>query len=168
MAFPFALAGLGISTIGNIFGASANSKANKLLESRMAEETAYRDTAINQDPLKSNVGRNIMKQALDRAKTQAKTVDSGAAVTGASAESRIAQKGNIQKGLSDTASNIAAYATAREDSIEGRYRSDISGMMGQKIAMLSNQAQSASNLASNASGFMQSLAPAVDTPTISQ
>lgn len=149
--------GAGLNFLGNIFGGSANRKARNLVDEQITDLTSYRDTQINRDPLKSNVGKNIMRRALDSAKERSKTIESNASITGASDESVIAQKEGVQKGLSDTMSNIASYATVREDQIEGRYRSNLSNLLGQKVNMLGNQAQSASNLASNAGEFVKSL-----------
>jgi len=155
------LAGAGLLTnvVGNIFSGKANRKAQGIVDDQIADLTAWRDTEVNRDPLKSNVGKNIMRKALDTAKQQARTADSKSAITGASAEQSIAEKGNIQKGLSDTMSNIAGYATAREDQIEGRYRSNLSQLLNQKTNMQLNKAQQGANVASSAGSFLQGLAP---------
>ena len=155
------LAGAGLLTnvVGNIFSGKANRKAQEGVDDQIADLTAWKDTQVNQDPLKSNVGKNIMRKALDTAKQQARTADSKSAITGASAEQNIAEKSAIQKGLSDTASNIASYATAREDQIEGRYRSNLSNLLGQKTNMALNKAQQGANVAQSAGSFLQGLAP---------
>ena len=155
------LAGAGLLTnvVGNIFSGKANRKAQEGVDDQIADLTAWKDTQVNQDPLKSNVGKNIMRKALDTAKQQARTADSKSAITGASAEQNIAEKSVIQKGLSDTASNIASYATAREDQIEGRYRSNLGNLLGQKTNMALNKAQQGANVAQSAGSFLQGLAP---------
>jgi hypothetical protein len=158
-AIALAGAGLASNLIGNIFSGKANRKAQEGVDDQIADLTAWKDTQVNQDPLKSNVGKNIMRKALDTAKQQARTVDSKSAVTGASAEQNIAEKSNIQKGLSNTMSNIAGYATAREDQIEGRYRSNLSQLLNQKTNMQLNKAQQGANVASSAGSFIQGLAP---------
>ena len=156
-----ALGGAGLLTgvLGSIFGGAANRKAKNLVNTQIADLTAWRDKGVNQDPMKSNVGQSIMRKALDTAKTQRQTIESSAAVTGASAEKEIAQKAGVQKGLSNTMSNIAGYATAREDQIEGRYRSNLGQLLGRKSALLQGQAQSGSSVASNAGSLLQGLAP---------
>ena len=160
-ALPLVTAGLGLASnvIGNIFSGKANRKAQGIVDDQIADLTAWRDMEVNRDPLKSNVGKNIMRKALDTAKQQARTADSKGAITGASAEQNIAEKSAIQKGLSDTASNIASYATAREDQIEGRYRSNLSNLLGQKTNMALNKAQQGANVAQSAGSFLQGLAP---------
>ena len=160
-AMDYILPGAGLATgiLGSIFGGAARRKQQDLINSQISDLTAWRDKGVNQDPMKSNVGQSIMRKALDTAKTQRQTIESSAAVTGASAEKEIAQKAGIQKGLSNTMSNIAGYATAREDQIEGQYRSNLGQLLGQKSALLGGQAQSGSNLSGNAGSFLQGLAP---------
>ena len=161
-------AGIGVVSqlVGNIFSGKANKKAVGVVDDQIADLTAWRDTETNRDPMQSNVGKNVMRKALDTAKSQAKLIDSKSAVTGASAEQNVAEKAGVQKGLSDTLSNVASYATAREDQIEGRYRSNLGNLMGQKTGLLQQKAQQGANVAGSAGDFLQGLAPmfAGDSP----
>ena len=158
-AIVAALIAAGSQVAGNIFSSSANKKAQGVVDDQVSDLTAWRDTQVNQDPMESNVGQNVMRKALDLAKTKTKTIESSGAVLGSSAESQLAEKAGVQKGLSDTMSNVASYATAREDQIEGRYQSNLSQLLGQKTAMLQGKAQSGANVAGAAGDFIQGLAP---------
>lgn len=152
-------AGLLTSAIGSIFSGGANRKAMGIVNDQIADLTAWKDKGVNIDPLKSNVGKSIMKRSLERAKTQSRNIDSSSAITGASAEKNIAQKEGVQKGLSDTMTNLAAYGSQRADNIENQYRSNLSSLLGQKSDIIRGQGQSGANLAASAGSFVSGLAP---------
>jgi len=152
-------AGLASSLIGNLFSGGKNRKAMGIVNEQIADLTAWKDIGTNIDPLKTNVGKSIMQKSIDRAKTKARNIESTGAITGASAEKQIAEKAGVQKGLSDTASNLAAYGSQRADRIEGQYRSNLTNLLSQKTGMLQGQAQSGANLAGSAGSFLQGLAP---------
>jgi hypothetical protein len=157
----FILPGAGLVTglIGNIFSGGQKRKAMGVIDDQIADLTAWKDIGTNIDPLKTNVGKSIMQKSLDRAKTKARNIESTGAITGASEEKQIAEKAGVQKGLSDTASNLAAYGSQRADQIEGQYRSNLSNLLSQKAGMLMGNAQSGANLAGSAGSFLQGLAP---------
>lgn len=160
-AMDYVLPGVGFVTglLGNLFSGGKNRKAMNIINQQIADLTAWRDKEVNIDPLKSSVGKSIMQKSLDRAKTQARNIESGSAITGASEEQQIAEKEGIQKGLSETASNLAAYGTQRADQIEGQYRSNLANLLSQKAGILMGQAQSGANLGGSAGSFLQGLAP---------
>lgn len=170
---PLPLLPIGLSAaslISNLIGQSASSKANKqqmgLVEGQIADLASWHDTEKNRPYLESNVGRSVIEKSLENYRTQNRQVEQTGAITGASDESKIAAKGKLAKGMSDTMSSVAAMGTAREDQIENRYRSNIAQLLGQKGALIGRQGQSGANLSSNAASVLQSYAPlaGIDNP----
>jgi nucleoside diphosphate kinase len=148
LAIPLAMAGAGL--VGQIFGGIKSGKANKeaagVVDKQVSDLTSWYDTEKNKDFLQSNLASSAMNKALESIEDRNKTIESSSAITGASDAAKLAAKGQSQKEFSSTVKDLAAYGTAREDRIEGRYRANLGNLMGQKVNILQGKAQNAANL----------------------
>ena len=156
LAIPIGMAAAGI--FGQIFAGRKSGKAldqaGGIIDEQVSDLTAWYDTEKNKDFLQSNVASSAINKTLQDIEDRNKTIESGAAVTGASDASIIAQKGKSQEQFGDVVKSLASYGTAREDRIEGRYRSNISNLMGQKVGLKQQKAQMAGNLGTSAGSLL--------------
>lgn len=156
LAIPIGMAAAGI--FGQIFGANKSGKAlgqaEGIVDQQVSDLTAWYDTEKNKDFLQSNVASSAINRTLEDIEDRNKTIESSAAVTGATDASILAQKGKSQEQFGDVIKSLASYGTAREDRIEGRYRSNISSLMGQKAGLYQQKAQIAGNLGTSAGNLL--------------
>jgi hypothetical protein len=152
LAIPIGMAAAGI--FGQVFGARKSGKAlgeaEGIVDKQVDDLTAWYDTEKNKDFLQSNVASSAINKTLQDIEDRSKTIESGSAITGASDASKVAQKAKSQEQFGDVIKNLASYGTAREDKIEGRYRSNIANLMGQKVGLKQQKAQMAGNLGKSA------------------
>ena len=148
LAIPIAtsLAGFLSQAIGGNQSAQSVNKAEGIIQGQKNELTDWYKTEINQDYANSNIGRNILTKLLDNIQEQNKINDSTAEITGASDAYKLASKDIQRKTYSDVVSNLAMYGEQRKDSVEGRYRSMLSNLLGQETNLAMQKAQSGSNL----------------------
>jgi hypothetical protein len=160
---PLSIGLAGAGFLSNLIGQQQNAKdmrsARNLVNSQIADLTAWRDTGVNQPYLDSNVGRNVITKAFEGFRNNAQNAKSTAAVTGASDESVIAQQDNAGKQLGNVMSDVAVQGTIRADQIENQYRSNLANLLAQKLGIIQGDAQSGANLATSAGSFMQGTAP---------
>lgn len=148
LAVPIAMAAIGLG--GKIFGGrksgQAMGEAEGIVDKQVSDLTTWYDTEKNRDFLQSNLGSAAMNKVLQDIEERNQQIESTAAVTGASDAAKIAQKAKSQERFGDVVKDLASYGTARKDRIEGRYRSGIGQLMGQKVNLATGRAQSAANL----------------------
>lgn len=148
LAVPIAMAAIGLG--GKIFGGIKSGQqmrqAEGIVDKQVSDLTTWYDTEKNRDFLQSNLGSAAMNKVLQDIEQRNQQIESTAAVTGASDAAKIAQKAKSQERFGDVVKDLASYGTARQDRIEGRYRSGIGSLMGQKINLATGRAQSAANL----------------------
>ena len=148
LAIPIGMAAAGLfgQVLGGAKSGQAQDQAEGFVNKQVNDLTSWYDTEKNKDFLQSNIGSSAINKVLEDIETRNKTIESGAAVTGASDASVIAQKAKSQEQLSDTVKDLASYGTAREDRVEGRYRANMTNLMGQKTNIAMNKAQGWGNL----------------------
>lgn len=161
LSIGLAAGGLITNFIGQQQAAKQMREAQRLVNSQIADLTAWKDTETNRPYLDSNAGRAVMTRAMDTYRNQAKNAKSAVAVTGASDEAALAQQASSQQALGDVMSNVSAQGTAREDQINNVYRSNLANLMAQKVGLIQGKAQSGANLASSAGSFLQSVGPSL-------
>ena len=148
LAVPIAMAAIGLG--GKIFGGIKSGQQMKqaegIVDKQVSDLTAWYDTEKNRDFLQSNLGSAAMNKVLQDIEQRNQQIESTAAVTGASDAAKIAQKAKSQEQFGNVVKDLASYGTARGDRIEGRYRSGIGQLMGQKVNLATGRAQSAANL----------------------
>lgn len=147
-----AAAGLAGSIFGGIKAQKAAKKARKALDKADRENQEWYNRRYNEDYTQSAEAQAALTKARDYAMEQYKNAKGAAAVGGATDESVAQQKAAANQMLTDATSNIAANATARKDAVEQQYLSTKNDINNQRISIYNNQAQAATNAASQAMG----------------
>ena len=149
-----AIAGLGSSILGGIFG----SKKAREAEARLAEERTKNDNwyrrKYNESVLDTKHGQNVLRIARDAAETTWKRAKGAAAVGGGTDAAVALTKEAGNRMIGDAAANLAAQDTARKDSVDAAYRHKDSQLNQQQMAI---DQQRAANTAQAASGATNAL-----------
>ncbi len=158
IAIPLVASGIGL--LAQIFGGVKSGKAfNEAQGQVQAQEDELRswyDTEMNRDFLGTNVAKSALSNVLDNIERNNKTIESTAAITGASDASTLAQKASNQSMYGDVVKNLASYGTQRQDSVEGRYRANLGQILGQKTNLALGEAQNAGNLVTSGGNLLGS------------
>lgn len=152
LAIPIGMAAAGLfgQISGGIKSGRAMKEAGGLVDKQVSDLTSWYDTEKNKDFLQSNIASSAMNKVLQDIEERGRTIESSAAVTGASDAARIAQKAKSQEQFGDVVKDLAGYGTAREDRLEGRYRANLAQLMGQKVGLATGKAQEGAQLGSAA------------------
>ena len=151
-------ASLGASIFGQIKAAKANRENQRIIGDEINDLTSWYETEKNRNFLDSNMGKDVLTKAKEAILQRNKENESRAVITGASDESKVAAKKAEADSFNNSLSRLASYGSQREDRIEGNFRQNLSGLLGQKMQLNSQQAESASNLSSNASDVLSNIA----------
>lgn len=148
LAVPIGMAAAGIfsQVYGGIKSGQQMKRGEELVQGQIDDLTAWYDTEKNKDFLSTNVASSAMNKVLENIEERNKISESSAAVTGASGAARIAAKSENQKQLGNVVKSLASYGTARQDQVEGRYRANLSQLIGQQANIAFGKAQNTSNL----------------------
>ena len=119
------LLGPGLKTIGNVYSLYQSSKINKAREKKIKQRerelSDWFNKEYNKNILDTDYAKAIESQTKDRLKEINKRAASDAAILGATDESKIAQKSNIQEGIEQTQQAIAATGEARKEGVRREY-----------------------------------------------
>lgn len=148
--------GIGASIFSAIKSAQAVKRNKQLLDKQEEKQEALYN--LNQNFMDTNVAKNIIEQARKSYLRNKQISDSSAAITGASAEQQIATETASNEGLNQAIGNLAGMGTQYEMQNQARYDNNLQRMLAQRMAMNDQQAESAANLASNASDLFGSSA----------
>lgn len=127
-------------------GQAANANEQLLSQQEEQNEAFYNNSRNYFDTVQGKSALEQVRQAYeDRTKRDANT----AVVTGATAETEIAQKDSQNKGYSDAVRQLAAQGGEYSMRNEGMYRQNLSNLVGQRMNLNSMKQESASNVSSN-------------------
>ena len=150
-----AAAGLALSVLANLASSVGSTIANKKAEKAMLKENdrqnAWYHKQMYQDPLERSENVHLLKMLDTKLKNNQDVIDSRAAITGATTESKLAAKQGANKAYSDAVSGIASLASQRADILEQSYNQEKQRQYQSKAAMDQAKMQNWANLASNAS-----------------
>ena len=158
---PALTAGLAAASIGSqVFSAIKGGQANRANEDllRQQEESNEAFYNNNQNFFDTNMAKSVMERARKRYEDNAKTSESKAEATGASAEQVVAEKSKNQEGYNDVVKGLAETGTRYTMGNERSYRNNLSRLLSTKMQLNQQKADSAGNAASNASGLLGSAA----------
>ena len=149
-----AAAGLALSALANLASGVGSTIANKKAEKAMLKENdrqnAWYHKQMYQDPLERSENVHLLKMLDTKLKNNQDIIDSSAAITGATTESKLAAKQGANKAYSDAVSGIASLASQRADIMEQSYNQEKNRQYQGKAAMDQAKMQNWANLASNA------------------
>ena len=161
--------GAGLSAAGNIYGAINNRNAMReyleKIDAQRAQNQAWFDRRYNEDPLARASAVRLMTEVGERIKRSNRAADGARAVIGGTEESVAATRQANAEALANTASQIAANADARRDSVEAQYRAQ-DNLLAQQQANL--KYQKAQNIAAATQGLTTaaaSMAVGLDSPS---
>ena len=145
---------LALSVLANLASSVGSTKANKKAENEMLKENdrqnAWYHKQMYQDPLERSENVHLLKMLDTKLKNNQDVIDSRAAITGATTESKLAAKQGANKAYSDAVSGIASLASQRADIMEQSYNQERQRQYQSKAAMDQAKMQNWANLASNA------------------
>lgn len=149
-----ATAGLALSVLANLASGVGSTIANKKAEKAMFKENdrqnAWYHKQMYQDPLERSENVHLLKMLDDKLKNNQDTIDSSAAITGATTESKLAAKQGANTAYSGAVSGIASLASQRADILSQSYNQERGRQYQNKAAMDQAKMQNWANLASNA------------------
>lgn len=149
-----AAAGLALSVLANLATGVGSTIANKKAEKAMRKENdrqnAWYHKQMYQDPLERSENVHLLKMLDTKLKNNQDVIDSRAAITGATTESKLAAKQGANTAYSGAVSGIASLASQRADILEQSYNQEKQRQYQGKAAMDQAKMQNWANLASNA------------------
>ena len=113
-------------------------------------QNAWYHKQMYQDQLERSENVHLLKMLDTKLKNNQDVIDSRAAITGATTESKLASKQGANKAYSDAVSGIAPLASQRADILEQSYNQEKQRQYQSKAAMDQAKMQNWANLASNA------------------
>ena len=149
-----AAAGLALSVLANLASGVGSTIGNKKAEKAMLKENdrqnAWYHKQMYQDPLERSENVHLLKMLDTKLKNNQDVIDSRAAITGATTESKLAAKQGANTAYSGAVSGIASLASQRADILEQSYNQEKQRQYQGKAAMNQAKMQNWANLASNA------------------
>jgi hypothetical protein len=154
---PLTLTALAISLaggVGSMIGsAGVNKTRQRNLDTQKAESNAFFNKEYYTDELSRTENQSVLRTLTDRLKDQNKQSQATNAITGATPEVAIAQKGNANKAYADVVNRIAGMASQRKDMIGRQWQADKRALYGIQDNVDASKVQSWANLGSNAAGL---------------
>lgn len=148
------LAGLALSVLANLASSVGSTIANRKSQKAMLKENdrqnAWYHKQMYQDPLERSENVHLLKMLDTKLKNNQDVIDSRAAITGATTESKLAAKQGANKAYSDAVSGMASLASQRADVLEQSYNQEKQRQYQNKAAIGQAKMQNWANLASNA------------------
>lgn len=153
-----AIAGLGGQVFSHLLGARQNRNTQNLLNKQREENEAFYNRNVNQDFLNTNAVKGMFEQLRKNVLDANRVTESKAVVTGATPEAEIAAKSRTQENYNDAVNQLAQQGTAYQQNQEAIYRGEKARLTDQQIGLNTQRANSASNVAGNASDVMTAAA----------
>ena len=141
-----AVAGMGTSVAGSIFGAIKSAKEQKANQAILNQQIAESKTDANKSFLDSATAKDATRVANENLVDTRKNVAGRAAVTGASDEAVVASNSSANKAYGDALSRIAGMGTSYQE----RAKSRTNSLLGEQMQINNQKAESASAMAANA------------------
>ena len=164
-----AAAGLALSVLANLASGVGSTIANKKAEKAMLKENdrqnAWYNKQIYQDPLERSENVHLLKMLDAKLKNNQDVIDSRAAITGATTESKLAARQGANTAYSNAVSGMASLASQRTDMLEQSYNQERQRQYQGKAAMDQAKMQNWANLASNAAKLGASSIGGIGTGT---
>jgi hypothetical protein len=158
LAVGLGVASLAGQVIGNVLGGSYNRATQNLLNKQVEDNESFYNRNVNQNFLNTNAAKGMFEQLRKNVLDANKTVDSTAAVTGATPEATIAAKSKNQENYNDAVNNLSQQATGYQQNQEAIFRGEKARLTDQQINLNTQRAEAAANVAGNASDVMSAAA----------
>lgn len=150
---------------GNLYaglkGANAMKQKDRNIQDFSSNLETWNDTERNKDYLQSNVASNVLTKIGEKMRQNNNLAQQQQAVTGATDESVLAAKANANKAFNETAGNIAAMGTARQDQVESRYMNQNMGILDRENQVQDQKVAAAQTMQKNNEETMNSVLSAM-------
>lgn len=133
--------------MGGIKARKAAKAQNALLDKEEKDNQNWFDRRYNEDYTQSAEAQASLQRAKEMTDELYKKQAGASAVSGATDESVAQQKAVNNQTIADTTSNIAANATAQKNNIENRYLDTKNSINNQRLSLLTQQQQAATQQA---------------------
>lgn len=147
---------LGGMVYSAIKGGQAARANNALIDQQQEENEAWRNNNMNY--FDTVQGKSALEQVRESYEGRAKRDQQAAVVTGATAETELAQKAAANKGYTDAMRQIASMGGEYAARNEGIYRNNLSNIYQMRMGVNNQQAQSAANASGNMMNLLGSAA----------
>ena len=141
--------GLGTSIYGNIKAGKESEAMSKMIDRKERDLDSYYKGELAKSTLDTEYAKSAMKKIREQLDERRKRSDSTAAITGASDESRVAEKSNDSKAISSAVTSLAQYGSQRKDALRRDYMGRKDGIFSARMGMSQGRVQSALNLSNN-------------------
>lgn len=145
-----------LSLAGMAYSAIKGGKANKANEALISKQEQENEAWYNnnRDYMNTVQGKSAVEQVREAYEDRAKRDAQSAVVTGATAETEIAQKTAQNEAYNDALRQIASQGAQYAQQNEGIYRQSLQNLVGQKMAINQQKAQNAANMGQNIGNLM--------------
>lgn len=152
--------GGGLSLAGMVYsgikGGQANRQNKAILDKQEAENQAWYNN--NRNYFDTVQGKSAIEQVREAMQNRTRQDANTAVVTGATAETEIAQKEAANKGYADTIRQIATQGSEYASRNEGIYRNNLNNIYAQRMGQNNMKMQNAANLSGNMGNLFSSAA----------
>ena len=156
-ADPLTIAALVMSLAGNVGSMIGSARMNKVrqqnLDKEKAASNAFFDKEYYTNELDRTEHQSVLRTLVDRLKEQNKQTQATNAITGATAETAIAQQGNVGKTYADAVNRITGLASQRKSALAANRNADRRNLYLMQDQIDYAKAQNWSNLGSNAANL---------------
>lgn len=153
------LIGMGVQGVGQLFANSAAAKRRKEEDALIAEKEKNLTALFNKEMATPYFESAEAKDAQEKMKEQMsdvmKGMKSNAISSGATAETQLAAKDDLNENYGDFMSGLAARGTQRRDSLKRNYQNDMNNVFGLKFGQSKESTQSAVNTSANMANIGQ-------------
>ena len=150
--------GLGMKAFGQSQSAGLQKKYDELLQGRMSDVESVFNKEYNKDFFQTDVAKSTVKALQDRMKLESDKLKQTSVRTGATPESKIASKGELQKGYGEVMSKLLGYGTNYKNQLRQRRDYLMNNLFGLEGENIKGQQDSWGNFGGNVMGDMGSLA----------
>lgn len=148
------------SLAASAYGAAQSAKQNREIDREIAERRAelqsWFDREMGTNILETESGKSAIKILLENMKREGKALESGRAITGASAEESTAQKEKFMENYSNAIAKMLGYDTSRKEGIRRDYMAQKAGVENFELQNLQGKSQNWANFLQNVTGLGQS------------
>ena len=142
---------------GQSKSAALQKQYDQQLQGRMNDVENIFSKNYNKDFFSTDVAKSTVKTLQDRMKLESDKLSQTAVKTGATPESKIAAKGELQKNYGEAMTKILGYGTNYKDQLRQRRDYLMNNLMNMQGQNLQGQQQNWANFGGNVAGSMGTL-----------
>lgn len=154
------IAGLLLNAYSQQQSAKATGEAQGRLNKRISDLDAWYSTESAKDYTQTEEGQSSMKRLESQMKKALESQTGSAVRTGATPESQVALKGELQEKYGEAVSRLSGLSTQRKEGVRRDYTSQMNQLLNKQEAFGEQEQSSWANLSSNIGSALGSLSSA--------